>query len=673
MIDYSEESQTSAFIQRNTTNIRALAPTLAFSVWEFNQDRALSTIAGLDDGKSFRSASVLTDGLVFASNGRPELEAGAVVDIINATGQPIFDGAYAIQDGALFVRYPIWLEDKDRQVATVVAEFGMDALAAQNAQVASRIQSIAALGSFAVLVGIIVFAWLSNRLLGRVAVSITSVAEGELDTHINLRSAISELQDIETALQQLRRDAQQLIELKSQSRAAEQIQHMALHDALTGLGNRRYLDDFKRHLDERPLDAWLEILHIDLDGFKEVNDRAGHEAGDKLLQTTSDRLKAMVRTDDWVFRIGGDEFVVIRDRGSHQGSELAPSELASAIVSRLSQPCTIEDQTHSVGASVGVVTVPLQNLDFDKALGDADIAMYAAKAAGKRGFVHFTPYLREATQERQRLSASLEQAIGDLELQPYYQPKVDAENFALSGAEALVRWHHPEKGILGPASFLDLAKERGFLVEIDKLLFQRVCNDITIWREAGLVVPKISVNLSGPRLSDPALISDLKSANISPGSLSFELLETVYLDDVSEDVLHRLDEIRDLGVSIELDDFGSGHASMVSLLQIAPDHLKIDKRFVQDLAPDSQSARLVSQIVEIGKSLGIAATAEGVETLEQAQLLYELGCTTLQGYHFGKPCPAQEFCKEYLERDQNHAFAPLDADRSIDLGRRRSG
>lgn len=508
------------------------------------------------------------------------------------------------------------------------------------------------------LIGISAFAFLSTRWLNRVANEIAQVADGELSSSTDMSGPIREFNKIDQALRQLRLDALQLIDLKSKSRAAEQIEYMAMDDALTDLANRRYLEKYKEAITNQWENSlakeWLEIFHIDLDRFKEINDTDGHETGDRILCSVASRLKSMIPESGSIFRVGGDEFVVIVEHeglGLLEENELVPSDMGDTIVDGLARAYTHMGKSYCIGASVGVVTVMKSMANIEEALGNADIAMYAAKARGKNCKMHFTSELRANILEKKTLAEELETALCNGEITPYYQPQVNSRTFEVSGAEALVRWQHPTRGILTPSHFIEIAQERGLLSRIDQFVFKQVCQQIRTWQRHGYRVPRLSINISVSRLSDPSFLEDIRNANIEPGSIAFELIETVCFDDVSETVLRTLDLVRELGISFELDDFGTGYASIVSLLKIAPNKLKIDRTFIREVSSNDNQMKLVSHIVEIGVSLGISVTAEGIEDIQQAEILRDLGCDTLQGWYFGRPTHADQFCKEHLQRE----------------------
>lgn len=656
--DSIADSKLEIFTEKNITNIRAIVPTLALSIWEFNVDRVASTLSGIDDGTTFLFAAVTADKLEFSFRGDRKAYEDSLYALEHREPTTNRSGIHLIDNQVLTLRFPIVQVENNYEVGHIVAAFKLTALAGQHRETTNRVHTIAALGTGIVLLGIIIYSWFANRWLTSVADSITKIAKRQLQTHTSIKSPIAEFQDIQLALCQLRDDAAQLIELRSKARSDEKIRHMAMHDALTNLPNRRFLDEYKHQISEswRAVDNahdWLEVLHIDLDGFKRINDSFGHGAGDRILQIAADRMHGEVKDMGRIFRVGGDEFIVIRWHRSHSPakSEIA-NTFAGGMTVALGKPYLIDDQHHSVSASIGLVIFDESSLDIDSLLAEADVAMYMAKSAGKCCFVEFTQDQRVLYKKQRKLADDLDVALRTGQIQPFYQPKVNSLGYDLCGAEALVRWNHPELGILAPDQFLSLFQERGQLSDLDRLVFQQVCADIRKTEDAGYTMPTVSVNLSSSRLNDRRLLDDLISADLKPGSVSFELLETVFLDDVSNEVLDCLQVIRDAGVAIELDDFGSGHASMISLIHISPDRLKIDRRFVSGMLENAQSEKMIAMIVEIGKSMNIPATAEGVETEPEARRLAELGCDVLQGYLFGKPTDYDNFFKEFIDENQ---------------------
>ncbi|WEA27659.1 putative bifunctional diguanylate cyclase/phosphodiesterase [Rhizobium binxianense] len=423
--------------------------------------------------------------------------------------------------------------------------------------------------------------------------------------------------------------------------AKESIEHLALHDYLTSLPNRRYLD---KMLDERSAECrakglGLAILHIDLDRFKQINDTLGHRAGDAMLKHAASVLGNSVRAADFVARIGGDEFVIlcIVDPGSKK-----IAGLAQRIIRELRKPVRYEGHDCRFGASIGIAIDSGPKLDAKQTLLDADIALYRAKGLGRNRFEFFSAAARRDIISAKHLADEILIGLERNEFVPFYQLQFDARTLDVVGVETLARWQHPVHGLLTPDRFLDIAEDLDVVSTIDALILERALADRRAWIKDGLPVPKISVNVSARRLADPDLGKKLRALKIPPGTISFELLESISLDDCDEAVAANLKKLRKLGIDIQIDDFGTGHASIVSLLRLSPKTLKIDRELIRMLPQSAEQRKLVGSIIDIGRSLGILVIAEGVETADHIRILEELDCDTLQGYALARPMPAMQ-------------------------------
>ncbi|MDE1991881.1 MAG: EAL domain-containing protein [Rhizobiaceae bacterium] len=425
--------------------------------------------------------------------------------------------------------------------------------------------------------------------------------------------------------------------------ARHRLEHQSLHDPLTELPNRRFLDQLLTATGTNTASRKLALIHVDLDSFKEVNDSMGHAGGDHVLRVTAARLRQAIGPDDVAMRIGGDEFVIAARREDPASSVL----LADRIVEQLSLPILVDGRECKVGASAGVAwetdTSEAQHL-----LANADLALYEAKKDGRGRANIYTEELGEAARQVKKLGDDIAIAIERGEFIPYFQPQFDANSFAIVGVEALARWDHPERGILAPAKFLSAAEDRGIAGDIDKLILEKALFEQARWDAAGIDIPRLSVNVSAHRLSQLALLSELSDVTFKPGRLCFELLESISFDDQNSAFQSALQNIKTLGIDIEIDDFGTGHASILSLLQLQPRRLKIDRQIVTPIQTSMSQRRLVSSIIEIGRSQNIEIVAEGVETLEHARILRDLGCHVLQGYAFARPMSSEQlmaFCQ----------------------------
>lgn len=407
----------------------------------------------------------------------------------------------------------------------------------------------------------------------------------------------------------------------------------SLHDALTELPNRRFLDEKlaqASHADSACL------LHIDLDRFKQINDTLGHAAGDMMLVHTARVLREIVGAANFTARVGGDEFVVLINE-EKSDDELAA--LAKEIVRTMRKPIIYEGHECRTGVSVGISRKSGQNVAPKKMLINADIALYRAKEKGRNRYEFFTDELEAEITNTKRLADEILTGLEKGQFFAYYQPQFDANSLEIVGVEALARWNHPSKGILAPDKFLKIAEDLNVVSQIDRLIMEQSLAHLDSWHEAGITIPKVSVNVSARRLQDDALIASLKELKFRPGTLSFELLESIFLDESDKDdsISWNIDQLKELGIEIDIDDFGSGHASIIGLLKLNPHRLKIDQQLIQPIDKSEKQLNLVKSIVDIGKSLGVQIVAEGVETMEHVRLLRSLGCDVLQGYVFAKP------------------------------------
>lgn len=451
-----------------------------------------------------------------------------------------------------------------------------------------------------------------------------------VDANVETRRAISRLKDANALTRQ--RYAELVV-------AQARIRHTAMHDPLTGIANRSFLDDqiptFASRC--RTHGEHLTMLHLDLDRFKQINDTMGHAAGDAVLKHTAQTLTNLADENDFVARVGGDEFVILR-AGNGDRAEL--SKFAGTMIERLSEPVDFEGRQCWFGVSVGIAVQPPDEIEPEALFVNADIALYRAKKDGRNRYEFFTAELQAQIVAYKRTADGILNGLNKSEFFPLYQPQFDAETFDVTGVEALARWQHPSDGMISPAGFLPVAEDLSVVDNIDQKILEQAIADTIYWHDLGVVVPKVSVNVSARRLTDTTLVDQLKAMNTPKTTLSFELLESIFLDEVDDSIIWTVDMLRDMGIQIELDDFGSGHASIISLIKIAPDTIKIDRELIAPIAEDEPRRSLVKSIIGIGQSLNVRVVAEGVETLDQALLLRSMGCDVLQGYYFAKPMSA---------------------------------
>lgn len=436
------------------------------------------------------------------------------------------------------------------------------------------------------------------------------------------------------------------------------INKLAYYDSVTGLANRsRLISRLQSLTDVGNNKQQAILLFIDLDDFKSVNDNFGHEAGDEALKavakvlsdiacidkskTPSDRFEPEQDTP-LLARLGGDEFALFLP-----GNTAAEGiRVGEDIITALSDLITLSRAEVRLGASVGVAVFPDHGEDGKALLRAADLAMYASKALGKGRMTAFCPELLSVQIARTKLGQELEVALEEGQLHPYFQPQISAKDLTVVGVEALVRWHHPERGVLEPDQFLKAASELGFAREIDRIILNRAVAGILDLRAKEIFIPKLSVNVSAISLKNDEIVNDVDMCGLLPFDLSFELLETIFLDELDPTKAGVISKLVERGVTIELDDFGTGHSSIVALRKLNSKRLKIDRGLVSDItSSDKQSLALVDAILQMGKILDIGIVAEGVETRDQVDLLRALGCDTLQGFYFAKPMPLETLAR----------------------------
>jgi diguanylate cyclase (GGDEF)-like protein len=427
----------------------------------------------------------------------------------------------------------------------------------------------------------------------------------------------------------------------------EQLHHQAYHDPLTSLANRSlFTDKVRKAIAERR--GELAVLFIDLDDFKTINDSLGHAAGDELLVAVASRLRSSLRPEDLVARLGGDEFAVMVE-DAHD-AEAAAVKVARRIMEAFVLPVAVGSESVAVYVSVGIATSQGGDCSAEELIRNADVAMYKAKTSGKGQFEVFHPSMGAAVLERHGLKEELRLAIERQELTLYFQPITDLDTGLLVAEEALVRWEHPRRGLVGPSEFVPLAEETGLILSLGQYVLEEACQQARRWQVRNLVERvaasqvAVHVNLSAVELRDPELVarvqSTLSAASVDPRSLVFEITETVLLDD-SERVSSTIGELRALGVRFALDDFGTGYSSLSYLHTLPFDMLKIAKSFVDGLARGGREASFVGMIIELARTLGVTVIAEGIETQEQVGALVTLECDLGQGFYLGRPQPVQ--------------------------------
>jgi diguanylate cyclase (GGDEF)-like protein len=449
-------------------------------------------------------------------------------------------------------------------------------------------------------------------------------------------------------------------DITDRKQAEAALTHNALHDPLTGLPNRALLLDRIEVALARSarIEKSVAVLFLDLDRFKLINDSWGHAAGDVVLRAVAERLRAAVRPSDTVGRLGGDEFVVVCEDAV---TLWEATVLGERLIRTLQEPFEVEGGEVFVTVSVGIAIAD-QTTSADGLLRDADVAMYQAKQRGRARCEFFDEPMRIEAGRRLKTATALHHALERDEFETYYQPMVDIASGAIVGVEALVRWRHPERGLVSPATFIPLAEEQGLIVPIGARVLEESCRQWARWRtEFPAREPLIlNVNISARQLHRPEFLESIRAVllqhGVDPGMLCIELTESVLIEDV-EAQRHTLAALRELGVGLAIDDFGTGYSSLTYLKRFPVNGIKIDQSFVAGLGRDAFDSAIIDGVIDLAHAVGLHVTAEGVETVEQLCRLRALGCDFAQGYYFARPQPAADL-HALLDWDQQGTLAP---------------
>lgn len=430
---------------------------------------------------------------------------------------------------------------------------------------------------------------------------------------------------------------------RSLTLANQELTQLALHDTLTGLPNRSLLADRIELAIAKVAEqgGCFALMFIDLDGFKPVNDAFGHHAGDLLLKAVATRLRGHLHSQDTLARIGGDEFVLLVELQDPSDA----MNVAIKQVNLVSRPFKVAEHDLQLSASLGIVLYPGNGQDQHELLRNADAAMYHAKRVGKNGYSFFDASMNSNARQQLQLVQDLRLAVAAGQFRLHYQPKFDAKQCQPIGAEALLRWEHPQHGLLGPDRFISLAEKTGLIISIGDWVLDEACRQMRLWLDEGIEGWRIAVNLSAIQFCHAGLLDSVARAlerhALPANCLTLEITETTAMSDV-EVSLTVLQQLSDMGVDLSIDDFGTGYSSLMYLKRLPANELKIDRGFVRELEDEGEDAAIVSAIVALGRALGLRIVAEGVETSSQQAFLTRLGCDALQGYLLGRPVPAEQ-------------------------------
>ncbi|WP_138753835.1 putative bifunctional diguanylate cyclase/phosphodiesterase [Paenibacillus sinopodophylli] len=466
---------------------------------------------------------------------------------------------------------------------------------------------------------------------------------------VEIHSLIANFKDTSTNLIHMFQESQQSnVQLETQAfmllQSEERLNQLAYYDMLTGLPNRHkftiYLQDLIALYDtsKQP----IAVMYADVNRFKQINDTLGHAVGDELLRMAAERFKSAMLNDCTVFRLGGDEFVFV---GHYENEEMAAAN-AQAVVDSFHNPFSIEGTLLFLTVSVGVSLYPQDGEHMDTIIRNADIAMYNAKEQGDGCYRFYQPTLVSAMTEKMQIENGLYNALQQNQLSLYYQPKVIAATGELSGIEALIRWHHPELGMVPPDKFIPLAEESGFILDIDSWVFREACRQNKAWQDEGLQRVCVSVNISARHFYQGNLsemiTQVLSDTGLEPQYVSLEITEGVFMQNI-EQVIETILYLRSLGIQISIDDFGTGFSSLNQLQRLPISDVKLDRSFIQGITNDEKKSSIVKAIIELVHSMNMRVIAEGVETVEESKFCTDLHCDELQGYLFSRPIPPKEF------------------------------
>jgi diguanylate cyclase (GGDEF)-like protein len=491
--------------------------------------------------------------------------------------------------------------------------------------------------------------------VGAVSLAVNALSVRELGALVGVSAFVLTTVTLLTSLLDARMQSKTYKLAASLRQANAKLQRIAYRDPLTQLPNRLVLEDRLDRASARSQrdGTRIALLFIDLDGFKPVNDSFGHSVGDALLRDVGERLRGVARPSDTLARVGGDEFLLLLDG---QPDRATAAEMAQHIRDAIEAPFTLGQREVRLSCSIGIVLFP-EHGPRAKLIANADAAMYAAKRSGGSAHCFFEPHMDACIGEQVDLQRDLRVALERGDLMLHYQPKIHSHSRQVSGAEALLRWHHPTRGLVGPAEFIPIAERFGLIGMLGNWVIDEACRQIAAWRTQGLRL-RVAINLSVHQLRQPDLEARIREAlrrhAVDPALVTFEITESVAMEDTASS-MRAFEQLAAIGVQLAIDDFGTGYSSLSYLRKLPARQLKIDRSFVQDLDKSPDARAIVEAVVRLAHALGLLVVAEGVETERQLEVLVELGCDEFQGFLFARPMPAQSITLWALENEAETA------------------
>ncbi len=616
-------------LERTLDGVRLHVPSMVRSTWDFDAQKIQLTLDALAQLPNIALVSVDT-----AEDGKRWHAGKAAGPNIETRRYPLH---YAVAG-------------QEKLIGTLEVVASLDAIYRQVAGHALSIVLGNALKTFlvALFMTVLFRRLVTGRLeglAGRVRERLANVAPAltlESASPPVLPGELDELDAVDWVLERTTTDL--ATALREREAARERIDFIAVHDSLTGLPNQQLAEDrigqAFAHADREQVK--VALLFIDLDNFKTINDSLGHEIGDSVIREVAARLRECVRETDTISRRGGDEFLIILPNLSEAD---ATAPILVKLVERLSHPMEIGGQELHTTASVGIAIYPDDGPDFATLMKKAETAMYRAKDAGRNTYCFFDEQMNVEAVEQLRLRNGLRRALENEEFVLHYQPQIKLASGALVGVEALIRWNHPELGMIPPGRFIPLAEDSGLIVPISEWVLREASRQAAAWAKQGHAGLVVAVNLSGVHFKrgnlEQSVVRALEESCLAPELLELELTESILISN-TEGVLATVKRLKQLGVKLSIDDFGTGYSSLSYLKRFEVDKLKIDQSFVRDLGSDPEDAAIVRAIIQMARSLGLTTIAEGVESEAILDLLREFGCDEAQGYHFARPMPADE-------------------------------